>query len=208
MAQTKSVFETLSTINVNSKVEKKSNLTYLSWAWAWAEVKKNFPDATYEVIRDPQTDKPWFHDPTLGYMTMTRVTIKKESLEMWLPVMDSSNKAMLDAPYKHTTRYGEKSVEKATMFDINKTLMRCLTKNLAMFGLGHYIYAGDDLPESAPVTIEMQNLTVGDENWVNILKYIAQNKSKGLEEISKMVATKYNITPTIKKALKKNVDKS
>ena len=186
MAQTKSVFETLSTINVNSKVEKKSNLTYLSWAWAWAEVKKNFPDATYEVIRDPQTDKPWFHDPTLGYMTMTRVTIKKESLEMWL----------------------EKSVEKATMFDINKTLMRCLTKNLAMFGLGHYIYAGDDLPESAPVTIEMQNLTVGDENWVNILRFISQNKSKGLEEISKMVATKYNITPTIKKALKKNVDKS
>ena len=54
----------------------------------------------------------------------------------------------------------------------------------------------------------MQNLTVGDENWVNILRFISQNKSKGLEEISKMVATKYNITPTIKKALKKNVDKS
>ena len=86
MAQKKSVFETLSAINVNDKVEKKSNLTYLSWAWAWAEVKKQYPDASYEVLRDPQTDKPWFFDPALGYMTMTNVTIDGETLEMWLPV--------------------------------------------------------------------------------------------------------------------------
>ena len=106
MAQKKSVFETLSAINVNDKVEKKSNLTYLSWAWAWAEVKKQYPDASYEVLRDPQTDKPWFFDPALGYMTMTNVTINGETLEMWLPVMDGANNAMMDAPYTFATRYG------------------------------------------------------------------------------------------------------
>ena len=76
----------------------------------------------------------------------------------------------------YTTRYGEKTVEAASMFDINKTIMRCLTKNLAMFGLGHYIYAGEDIPESKPQVVEAKPLKVGDANWVNILKYIGENK--------------------------------
>jgi hypothetical protein len=144
----KSVFETLSAINVNDKAEKKNGLTYLSWAWAWGEVKKIYPDATYQVLRDPTTSKPYFFDESLGYMVMTIVTIQGQTLEMWLPVMDGANKAMRKVSYSYATRYGNKEVEAATMFDINKTLMRCLTKNLAMFGLGHYIFAGEDLPES------------------------------------------------------------
>ena len=144
----KSVFETLSAINVNDKAEKKNGLTYLSWAWAWGEVKKIYPDATYQVLRDPTTSKPYFFDDSLGYMVMTIVTIQGQTLEMWLPVMDGANKAMRKVSYSYATRYGNKEVEAATMFDINKTLMRCLTKNLAMFGLGHYIFAGEDLPES------------------------------------------------------------
>ncbi len=119
----KSVFDTLSAINVNDKVEKKNNLTYLSWAWAWGETKKLYPNATYNVIRDPQTDKPYFSDNDLGIMVMTSVTIDGEELEMWLPVMNHRNQAL--------------TIEQATMFDVNKTMMRCLTKNLAMFGLGH-----------------------------------------------------------------------
>ena len=208
MGQTKSVFETLSEINLNDKVDKKSNLTYLSWAWAWAEVKKKYPDATYEVLRDPQTDKPWFFDPNLGYMTMTSVTIKGQSLEMWLPVMDGANKAMRERQITYTTRYGEKTVEAASMFDINKTIMRCLTKNLAMFGLGHYIYAGEDIPESKPQVVEAKPLKVGDANWVNILKYIGENKAKGLEEISKMVKKRYIVTASVQKALKSAIEKS
>jgi hypothetical protein len=144
----KSVFETLSAINVNDKVEKKNGLTYLSWAWAWGEVKKVYPDATYQVLRDPNTSLPYFQDLSLGYMVMTQVSIQEQTLEMWLPVMDGANKAMKGNPYSYATRYGNKEVEAATMFDINKTLMRCLVKNLAMFGLGHYIFAGEDLPES------------------------------------------------------------
>jgi len=201
----KSVFETLSAINVNGKVEKKNGLSYLSWAWAWGETKKLYPKSTYKVVKDPQTDKPWFYDPVLGYMVMTEVTIEGETLEMWLPVMDGANKSMRDESYSYTTRYGQKDVEKASMFDVNKTIMRCLTKNLAMFGLGHYIYAGEDIPETV---VEKKNeettqvvLKVGDDNWKNILKYIAANKKLGAEKIVEQVSKKYKVTATIKKAI-------
>ena len=146
--KTNTTFEKLSAINVNDKVEKKSNLTYLSWAWAWSEAKKAYPNASYKVISDTHTNKPYFYDDVLGYMVMTEVSIDGETLAMWLPVMDGANKSMLAQSYTYQTRYGEKTVDAATMFDINKTLMRCLVKNLAMFGLGIYIYAGEDLPES------------------------------------------------------------
>ena len=125
----KELFERLNSLNVNDKTEKKGNLTYLSWAWAWAEFKKACPDATYEVVKFDGL--PYAHDQKTGYMVYTKVTACGVTHEMWLPVMDSRNRAMLEP----------------TMFDVNKTIMRCLTKNLAMFGLGLYIYAGEDLPE-------------------------------------------------------------
>ena len=151
-------FETLNAINVNDKTEKKSNgsteLTYLSWAWAWQELKNKFPDATYEIEKF-ENNLPYIYDEETGYMVFTKVTIEGITHEMWLPVMDGANKAMKSKPYTYKTKYGDKSVEAATMFDINKTIMRCLTKNLAMFGLGLYIYAGEDLPEDQK--IELQN---------------------------------------------------
>lgn len=204
-----SVFEKLSAINVNDKVEKKNGLTYLSWAWAWGEVKKAFPNATYNVLSDPQTSKPYFYDESLGYMVMTSVTINGETLEMWLPVMDGANKSMMNKPYKYSTRYGDKTVEAATMFDINKTIMRCLTKNLAMFGLGHYIYAGEDIPEyetttTAPVeTVELEALKVGSQNWSRVESYIAANKSLGLDKIVQQLERKYKITPSLQKEIAK-----
>lgn len=142
----KSVFETLNAIDVNGHTEKKNNLTYLSWAWAWAEVKKLYPTASYKVYHD-ENHRPYVEDDKYGIMCFTSVTIEDETIEMWLPVMDGANNAMKSAPYEVSTRYGTKPVAAATMFDINKTIMRCLVKNLAMFGLGLYIYAGEDLPE-------------------------------------------------------------
>lgn len=150
------VFEKLNSINVNDKTEEKNGLTYLSWAWAWGEFKKVYPEATYTIKRNEQ-GLPYIYDEKLGYMVFTEVKVGDLVHEMWLPVMDSTNKAMKDKPYTYKAKeyqYGkftgnmvEKTVESATMFDINKTIMRCLTKNLAMFGLGLYIYAGEDLPE-------------------------------------------------------------
>ena len=142
-------FKKLNTIDVSDKVEAKkaggTELTYLSWAWAWAEVKKVYPDAQYEIVKFDNL--PYLYDPKTGYIVYTRVTIEGLTHEMWLPVLDSNNMAMKDHPYEYTTKAGKKTVNAADMFDINKTLMRCLTKNLAMFGLGLYIFAGEDLPE-------------------------------------------------------------
>jgi len=147
--ESKSVFATLNTINVNDHTEVKDNgqtkLTYLSWVWAWQQVKSKYPDANYEVKH--WDGKPFLYDEALGFMVETSVTIQGETMGMWLPVMDSKNKAMKAAPYTYKTKFGDKTVEPATMFDINTTIMRCLVKNLAMFGLGLYIYAGEDLPQ-------------------------------------------------------------
>ena len=141
------VFAKLNALNVNGHTEKKkiggTELTYLSWAWAWGEVKKLYPDATYTIFKD-EHNRPYIEDPDLGIMVYTMVTIEGQTYDMWLPVMDGNNHAMKRTPY---TLYG-KTVNSATMFDINKTIMRCLVKNLAMFGLGLYIYAGEDLPET------------------------------------------------------------
>lgn len=138
-------FEKLLKLNVSDKVEEKAGLKYLSWSFAWGEFKKIYPNAEYEVrLFD---GKPYIYDEKTGYMVFTEVWVGELKHEMWLPVMDSNNKAMKAEPYTYKTKYGEKTVEPATMFDINKTIMRCLTKNLAMFGLGLYIYAGEDLPE-------------------------------------------------------------
>ena len=159
--QKKTMFEILYALDVNSKVEEKNGLKYLSWAWAWAEIKKQYPSAYYSIGKFGEGNVPYLYDEDLGYMVFTRVNIDGEEHEMWLPVMDGANKAMLNHDYTYevtkkswnstTKKYDytteTKTCKKATMFDINKTLMRCLVKNLAMFGLGLYIYSGEDLPE-------------------------------------------------------------
>lgn len=139
-------FQELYSLNVNQYVEKKNDLSYLSWSYAWAEFKKIYPDATYEVKKDAE-GRCYFGDELFGYMVYTSVTAGGLTYEMWLPVMDGANKAMKPLAYTYQTRYGEKTVEAMTVFDVNKTVMRCLVKNLAMFGLGLYIYAGEDLPQ-------------------------------------------------------------
>jgi|SRR5210317_195709 hypothetical protein len=122
-----SVWKTLSSINVNEHTERKGNLTYLSWAWAWAVTKQHYPDACYT-----------FHDNEVhsdGTMTVhCDVIIDELAHEMWLPVMDHRNNA----------------VANPNAFQINTAKMRCLTKGLSMHGLGAYIYAGEDLPAPEP----------------------------------------------------------
>ena len=142
----KEKFQELYSLDVGKYVEKKQGLSYLTWSYAWAEFKKIYPDATYEVKKDEQ-GRCYFGDEQIGYMVYTSVTAGGLTYEMWLPVMDNANKSMKLNAYKYQTRSGEKSVEAISMFDINKAVMRCLVKNLAMFGLGLYIYAGEDLPE-------------------------------------------------------------
>ena len=197
-------FNKLFAINCNDKTEKKSNgsteLTYLSWCYAWSEVKKLYPNARYEILKFGENKLPYVFDEKTGYMVFTRVEIEDIEHEMWLPVMDSANKAMKDKPYKYTVKkfnaktkqyeFVEKEVQTATMFDINKTIMRCLTKNLAMFGLGLYIYAGEDLPENVdneePKNSVKKELMIQDSQKELIInKFEKEEIKKYLEEINK-----------------------
>ncbi len=148
------MFDTLYSLDLSDKLERRDNdkLSYLSWANAWAEFKRAYPDAGYRIVKNRDTNLPYFNAPNIGIIVYTEVTADGQTYEMWLPVMNSSNKAMKETAYTYQVydtykkQYVEKTVNAATMFDVNKTIMRCLVKNLAMFGLGLYVYAGEDLP--------------------------------------------------------------
>ena len=146
------MFNALSNLDLSDKCEKRESLTYLSWANAWSEFKSAYPSATYQILKN-ENGLPYFSDPNLGIMVFTEVTVDDVTHQMWLPVMDNKIKAMKLQSYTYLVwdnyqkKHVEKTVQAASMFDINKTLMRCLVKNLAMFGLGLYIFQGDDLPE-------------------------------------------------------------
>mgnify|MGYP003288325283 FL=1 len=148
------MFNALSNLDLSDKCEKRESLIYVSWSNAWSEFKSAYPSATYQILKN-ENGLPYFSDPNLGIMVFTEVTVDDVTHQMWLPVMDSKNKAMKLTPYTYQVwdnykkSFAEKTVQAASMFDINKTLMRCLVKNLAMFGLGLYIFQGDDLPEKS-----------------------------------------------------------
>ena len=148
-------FEKMLTIDVNDKIEVKQKMKYLSWTYAWAEFKKVYPDAIYRVVENDD-GLPYFSSQ-VGIMVKTEVTANGETLPMWLPCMNESMKAYKIEPYSYkvkeyaqgrpTGKLIERFVESATMTNINKSIMRCLTKNIAMFGLGLYIFSGEDRPE-------------------------------------------------------------
>lgn len=131
MSENKSIFATLNAINCNEHTEKKNGLTYLSWAWAWAEVKKAYPDSTYTVYENAAGLN--YHTDGRTCWVKTGVTIGGIEHIEYLPVMDFRNASI--------------PVDKVTSFDVNKAIQRSLTKACARHGLGLYIYAGEDLPE-------------------------------------------------------------
>ena len=134
-----SVFDVLNSINVNEHTEKKNNLTYLSWAWAWSKVKEHYPDAFYTIYEN--RDGLFYHTDGRTCWVKTGVTINGLEHIEYLPVMDNRNQSI--------------GVDRVTSFDVNKAIQRSLTKAAARHGLGLYIYAGQDLPEA--VKEEEQN---------------------------------------------------
>lgn len=162
--ENKNYFIELNNINVSDKTEKKNGLTYLSWAWAWGEVKKLHPTANYTIYERETEFGPvnYFTDGKTAWVK-TGVTIDEVEHIEELPVMDFKNKSIpLDA---------------ITSFDVNKTIQRSLTKALARHGLGLYIYAGEDLPEEeATKKIEKEQIEkirklIPEENMDAMLKY-------------------------------------
>ena len=94
-------FETLNKINVSDKTEEKNGLTYLSWVWAWSKVKTQYPNAKYNIKKFGDNQLPYVYDNDTGYMVFTDITIEDITHEMWLPVMDGANKAMLNHGYEY-----------------------------------------------------------------------------------------------------------
>ena len=182
------VFAVLNAINVNDKKEEKNGLSYLSWAWAWGEAKKIYPDATYTIYENAAG---WcYHTDNLTCWVKTGVTIKGLEHIEYLPVMDYKNKSI--------------PADKVTSFDVNKAIQRSLTKALARHGLGLYIYAGEDLPEVdkgkeiakrqeeqmlrwSEYRTKLSDLKVDfreDEDTVNYILKTANVKSQDLDKIS------------------------
>lgn len=125
-------------LNVNDHVEKKQNLSYLSWAWAWAEALKADPAATFEV--KTFDGKPYMDVNGTGMVWVT-VTMFGKPMTCFLPVMNHRNQP----------------IQNPDSFQVNTSIMRCMTKGLALHGLGLYIYAGEDLPqgiETEPVIVK------------------------------------------------------
>jgi hypothetical protein len=153
-------------INVNDHTEKKNNLTYLSWAWAWAEVLKIDAQATWDAVEF--NGLPVAILPDESAMVKVLVTIKGHTKSCWLPVMDHRNKA----------------IKGPDAFAINTAIVRCLTKCISMHGLGLYIYAGEDLPEvdtGAPVLKDVKRMGglhgIGDDlsdEWKTYLQDTAK----------------------------------
>lgn len=155
-----SVYEVLSAVDVSKQTKKKDKLTYLSWPFAWGELLKRYPTATYKVYENKDG---WnYHTDGKTAWVKTGVTVEGvEHVEM-LPVMDYRNKAI--------------SADQITSTDVNKAIQRSLTKAIARHGLGLYIYAGEDLPGGAPAPGGGERIT---EKQVKILennaKYVYQS---------------------------------
>ena len=149
------IWETLSQIDCSKHTEKKGNLTYLSWAWAWGTLMKHYPTARYQFTDHKDhngniTDIQVYTDGSAS--VECTVTIEELSRTISLPVMDHRNQA----------------IKNPNARQISDSKMRCLVKAIAMHGLGFYIYAGEDLPESPSSSVKGNSTVTQSVKWANV----------------------------------------
>lgn len=176
---TTSVFATLSVIDCKEHIEKKNNLSYLSWAWAWQILKENFPSATYTIYENAEGLN--YHTDGRTCWVKTGVTVEGIEHIEYLPIMDYRNASI--------------PRDKVTSFDVNKAIQRSLTKAVARHGLGLYIYAGEDIPDphddelremvyahgasqnqSAPAPKAKQTMDQNHKGWQKMCDSVAEGK--------------------------------
>ena len=213
----KSIFQILNAIDCNAHVEKKNELTYLSWAWAWQMVKNNFPDATYSVSKN--------EEPTPIYESVLD-KVKKQTRygEKEIEVISWTDKVKFTLPsgtaYKTDGRtcWVETSVkigdlehteylpimdnanraipaDRLDMMDVNKAIQRGLTKAAARHGLGLYIYAGEDLPE-AKIESDIQ-AAIDEVNSAESVEALADIYNKHLQLMNTSKVAKTDITAAL-----------
>lgn len=165
-------FQSLISMDFNKHVEVFNGFKYLSWSYAWAEIKKLDINANYEILENSE-GLPFF-ESSVGFFVKTKVTFKGITHKMILPVLDFRNKAMKSTSYKYKNQKGfEFECKALDSFDINKAILRCLVKNIAVHGIGLYIFQGEDYPEKditppAPLPLtKKQNNVVGQKKVKN-----------------------------------------
>lgn len=178
------IFEVLNAINVNEHTDKKGGLTYLSWAWAWAEVKKNYPLANYKVYEN-ENQYNYFNDGMTAWVKVGAIINDLEHIE-YLPIMDFRNKSIV--------------LDKITSFDVNKAIQRGLTKAFARHGLGLYIYAGEDLPQE-------EQEQAKEERKPALTTTQFDSAKKGTETQIKTVLNKFRMSSDQRTELEKLINK-
>jgi hypothetical protein len=195
-----SVFQTLSAIDVSGKTEKKSNLTYLSWAWAWGELKNKYPDASYKIYENEIDDLlihgeqafpikrnvNYFTDGRTAWVKVGVTVDGQEHIEM-LPVMDHRNKSI--------------ALNALDSFAVNKTIQRALTKAIARHGLGLYIYAGEDLPEAVKEEKQSEKTLIAFQRALDTYqRNNGVNLTQTLEDLRKLTKGAVKDAPTFQTA--------
>lgn len=193
----KSVFEQLSALNLSSKTEKRGNLTYLSWAHAWAECKKLFPDMT-RTVYESETGMNYFTDGSTAWVKVG-VTIQGQEHIDYLPVMDMRNQSV--------------PLANITSMQVNKTIQRSTVKALALHGLALNIYAKEDFPSESDSSMQAVKpqpkasskvaLVEGDANWQKVSMFVIDNMGMSTDEVIKKLSVKYDISDATKKAITK-----
>ncbi len=151
-------FNEMVAYDMRRHITLKQTKKYLPWTSQWKIFKKMNPDATWEYKK---TDGLPYAVSPLGLVVETTVTANGETLMMCLTVMDDRFRAMKEDPYTYSTKQGEKQVEAATMKDVTDSIMRCLAKNIAMFGLGLFVYEGEDMPDLKTIDSKQLQTIIG-----------------------------------------------
>jgi hypothetical protein len=197
-AEIKSVFQTLSSVSIKDKIERKGNLDYLSWANAWSVLKANYPSAERKVYEHEHTGFNYFTD---GKSAWVKVGIVVDGLECidYLPIMYFRNNAL--------------PLEKVTSTDVNKAIQRSTAKAIAMHGLGLSLWTGEDVPEMttestksvSPTksTDDRRTLDIGSDDWAKVSTYVLSNKDSKMDKIVQQLSRKYIISASVQSEINK-----
>jgi hypothetical protein len=177
--KSKSVFETLSAINVYDYIDKRGGLSYVSWANAWMLLKKEYPNASRKVYESEHTGLNYFSDGNTCYVKVG-ITIEKQEIVDMLPVMDFRNKSI--------------TVDKITSMDVNKAIQRSTVKSIAMHGLGLSLYTKEDIPEPTPEPIELKPMSPKSKSWGAVEKYIILSRHDDFATLVERISAKYTFT--------------
>lgn len=191
MEKTQSVFKTLSSINLSSKVEKRGNLSYISWSTAWGAVKEHYPDIQRTVF-ETENGVNYFTDGMTAFVKVG-VTINNIEHIEYLPIMDIRNASI--------------RLDKITSFDTNKAIQRCTVKALALHGLALNIYNKEEFFDEPKPIVPKSNakvsLVVGDANWEKVVNYVVDNIGLKSEDVFKNLSKKYELSDEVKSAINK-----